>query len=82
MRPVNANAIADLAAEQFVARHAKKLCLDIEQGIFDGAERLGHHAASGRTRRGIKLGVDALVLEGVLSDHACRQALDGRAHAG
>ena len=51
MRPVDPDAIADLAAEQFVAGHAEQLCLGVEQGVFDRAQRLRHHAAGGGTRR-------------------------------
>ena len=45
------------------------------------AQCLRDYAAGGRTRCGVELRVDALVLEGVLPDHARRQALDGGADA-
>ena len=37
MRPVNANAIANFAAEQLVAGRPEQFCLRIEQGVFDRA---------------------------------------------
>ena len=58
------------------------LCLGIEQGVLDRADRLRHHAAGGRARRGIELGVDAFVLAGVLADDGRSQPLDRRRHAG
>jgi hypothetical protein len=72
MRPVYADAVADLAAEQFVAGHAERLGLDVEQRVLDRAKRQRHHAAGGGARCGEKLGIDALVMEGVLADHARR----------
>ena len=40
MRPVDPDAVADLAAEQFVAGHAQHLGLGVEQRVFDRAQRL------------------------------------------
>ena len=82
MRPVDANAIADLAAEQFVAGHPEQFCLGVEQRVFDRAERLRNDAAGGGAGRRKKLRIDAFVLEGVLSDHARRETLDRSADAG
>src|SRR5262249_35162828 len=36
--PVDANAVANLAAEQLVAGHAERLRLGIQQGILDGTQ--------------------------------------------
>ena len=52
VRPVDPDAVAHLAAEQLVAGHAQRLGLGVEQRVLDGAERLRHHAAGGRPRRG------------------------------
>ena len=52
MRPVDADAVADLAAEQFVAGHAERLGLGVEQRVLDRAQRQRHDAAGGRPRRG------------------------------
>ena len=82
VRPVDPDAVADLAAEQVVAGHAERLGLDVEQRVLDGAERQRHHAAGGRPRRGKQFGVDPLVLVSVLADHARREPLDRRGHAG
>ena len=82
MRPVDPDAVAHLAAEQFVAGHAERLGLDVEQRVLDGAERQRHHAAGGRPRCGKQFGVDPLMLKGVLADHARRQPLDRRGNAG
>src|SRR5258708_15457488 len=82
MRPVDANFVADLAAEQVVAGYAERLGLDVEQRILDGAERQRHHAAGGGARRRKQLGIDSLVLEGVLADDPCRQPLDRGSDAG
>ena len=45
VRPVHADAVAHLAAEQLVDRHAQRLGLGIEQRILDGAHRLRDDAA-------------------------------------
>ena len=62
MRPVDADAVAHLAAEQLVAGHAQRLGLGVEQRVLDRAQRLRDHAAGGGPRRAIELGKDALVL--------------------
>ena len=82
MRPVDPDAVADLAAEQFVAGHAERLGLDVEQRVLDGAERQRHHAAGGRARRGKQFGVNPLVLERVLADHPRREPFDRGRDAG
>src|ERR1700694_4251135 len=82
MRPVDANAIADFATEQFVAGHAEQFCFRVEQRVFDRAERLGYDAAGRGAGRCEKLGVDPLVLTGILPDHARRETLDRSSHAG
>ena len=82
MRPVDPDAVADLAAEQLVAGHAKRLGLGVEQCVLDSAHRQRHDAAGSRARRGKQFGIDALVLQRRLADHARRQALDHRADAG
>ena len=82
MRPVDPDTIADFAAEQFVAGHAERLGLDIEQRVLDRAERQRDHAAGGRACRGKQLRIDPLMLEGVLADHPRREPLDRRGHAG
>ena len=51
-------------------------------GVEDLAERLRHDTARSRAGGRKKLGVDALMLEHVLPDHAGGEALDCRADAG
>src|ERR1700733_3705825 len=82
MRPVDANAVADFATEQVVAGHAEHLPLDVEQGIFDRANRLGDDATGSGAGCRKELGIDSFVLESVLPDHARRQALDHGTDAG
>jgi hypothetical protein len=82
MRPIEADAVANLATEQFIAGHAEHLALDIEQRIFDRGERLGDDAAGAGTGRRKQLGMDSLVLQRVLPDHARRKPLDRRAEPG
>ena len=48
MRPVHADAIANLAAEQLVHRHAEPLGLGIEQRILYRAHGERDDAAGGR----------------------------------
>ena len=62
MRPVHRDAVAELAAEQRVARHAERLGLGVEQRVLDRAEPLGDDAAGGRAGQAGELGEDALVL--------------------
>ena len=76
MRPVDPDAVADLAAEQFVAGYSERFCFRVEQRIFDGAERLRHDAAGGGTGRCEQLGIDAFVLKRVLAHHPRREAPD------
>jgi hypothetical protein len=76
MRPVDANAIANFAAEQFVAGHTEQFCLRIEQRVFDRTKRLRNDTAGRRPCRCEKLRIDSLVLKRVLSDHPRRQTLD------
>ena len=82
MRPVDPDAVADLAAEQFVAGHAERLCFHVEQRVLDRAERQRHHAAGGRSRRGKQFGIDSFVLQRVLADDPRRQPLDRGGDAG
>src|SRR6185437_14020110 len=82
MRPVDPDAVAHLAAEQHVARDAERLGLGVEQRVLDRTQPLGDHTARGRTGRGVQLGIDALVVERALPDHARGAALDHRRHAG
>ena len=81
MRPVDPDAVADLAAEQFVAGHAQELALGVEQRVFDGAERQRHHAAGGGPRRRGQFGKDPLMRDHVLPDDAAGQPLDRGADA-
>ena len=82
MRPVERNAVAQLAAEQRVARHAERLRLGIEQRVLDRGDRLRHHAAGGRPCRRVKLRIDALVIADRLPDHFRGELGDDRADAG
>src|ERR1700730_6665461 len=51
MRPVDANAVADFAAEQFAAGHAEEFRFRVEQRVFDRSKRLRDHAAGSRAGR-------------------------------
>ena len=82
MRPVERDAVAQLAAEEHVARHAERLCLGIEQRILDRGDRLRDDTAGGGTRRRIKLRVDALVIADRLADHLGGEFCDDGADAG
>ncbi len=81
MRPVDPDAVADLASEQLVAGHAQRLRLDVEQRVLDGAERQRHHAARGRSCRRKQFRINPLMLEGVLADHTRAEPLDRSRHA-
>src|SRR5713101_1689113 len=76
MRPVDANAIANFAAEQFVAGHTEQFCFRIEQGVFDRAKRLRNDTAGRGPCCCEKLRINSLVLKRVLSDHPRRETLD------
>ncbi len=82
MRPVDPNAVADLAAEQLVAGHPEQFCFGVEQRVLDRTQRLRNDAAGRRAGRREQFGIDALVLIYILSDHASREALDRRPDAG
>ncbi len=79
MRPVDADAVANLAAEQFVHRHAQTLGLGVEQRVLDRAHRQRYDSTGRRSRRASEFGVDALVCAHVLPDHARREPRDHRA---
>ncbi len=81
VRPVHPNAIAHLAAQKLVDRHAQALGLGVEQRILDGAQRLRHDAAGARPRRAVELGIDALVLAHGLADDPRAEAVDDGADA-
>ena len=61
VRPVDHRAVAQLAAEQFVRRHAQRLCFRVDDGVLDRAERLADDAARARTRRVQQFVVQPLV---------------------
>ena len=82
MRPVDGNAVAQLAAEQLVHRHAQRLALDVEQRVLDGRDRLAHHAAARLRRLGGEHGIDQLDLHRVHADHVGHQRLDHAGEAG
>ena len=82
MRPVERDAVAQLAAEQRIDRHAERLRLGVEQRVLDRRDRLRHHAAGGRPRRGVKLGIDALVIADGLADDLRGEPRDHGADAG
>ena len=81
MRPVDPDAVADLAAEQFVAGHAEQLALGIEQGVFDRAERLRDDAAGSRGGSPRTAPHKFARAEEFLPDYARGQTLDRRADA-
>src|SRR5258707_11548507 len=76
MRPVDPDAIANLAAQQFVAGHTKPFCFRIEQRVFDRAKRLRNDTAGRGPRRREELRINPFVLKRVLSNHPRRETLD------
>ncbi len=82
MRPVHADAVADLTAEQLMDRHAEPSGLGIEQRIFDRTHGERDDAAGGRARGAVEFGVDALVRAGFLPDDPGGKPLYDGAHAG
>ena len=79
--PIHADAIANLAAEQFIHRHAQPLRLRIEQRVLDRPQGKCDDATRRRAGRAIQLGIDALVLADRLADNARCKPLNDRAHA-
>src|SRR5262245_9772919 len=82
VRPVEADTIAHLAAEELVARPAEPPGLGAEQRVLDGAQRLGADPARGRPAHAIEFGEDALMGEPRLADHAAGKARNHRPDAG
>ena len=82
MRPVDRNAVAQLAAEQLIDRHAQRLALDVEQRVLDGGDGLADDAAARLGRSGGEHGVDQLDLHRVHADHVGHQRLDHARQAG
>ena len=79
VRPVDAQAVADPAAQQFITGHAERPRLGVEQGVLDGAERLAHHSARAGPRHAGQVLADRLVVHHGLADHARRELRDDRA---
>src|SRR5271165_1887905 len=82
MRPIDPHTIAHLAAEQHITRHAQRLGLCVEQGVFDRTEPLADHPAGGRPGKAVEFRIDPLVVEDVLSDDPCGEPLDDRTDPG
>ena len=82
MRPVERQAVAHLAAEQLVDRHAERLGLDVEQRILDRGHRLLVDAARRLAGDGVLHRHDALDRPRVLADQAGRHAADHGGEAG
>jgi hypothetical protein len=82
MRPVDPHAIAHLASQQRVARHAQSLGLRIEQCVLDRPQPFRNNAAGRRPGKAIELGVDPLVVKGLLPDDPSCEALDNGATPG
>ena len=81
VRPVDPDAVADLAAQKLVAGDAQRLGLGVQKRVLDGAQGEGNDAAGGRPRDRIELRVDPLVIADRLADDAGRELLDGGADA-
>ncbi len=81
VRPVDAQAVADLAAEQFVAWHAERLGLDVEQRVLDRAERLADDAAGAGPGDAAQILADVLVVHRRLADQAMGELFDDRGDA-
>ena len=81
MRPVDPDLVADLAAQQRVARDIERLGLDVEKRVLDGAERLADDAALPGTRRIEEVLADQFMVHRALADHAVLELVDYRGDA-
>src|SRR6516165_7842050 len=82
MRPIDPNAVAYVAAEKRITRHPQRLCLGVEQRVFDGPEPLADDTARCGPGKTIELGINPLVVEDGLPDDAAGEPLDDRADTG
>src|SRR5712691_11175073 len=81
MRPVEEEPVADRPAEQLIDRDAQGLCLDVDERILDGADRLGIEPAGRLPRCGVEQRRDALHGPRVLTDETLAEPLDNAAEA-
>ena len=81
VRPVEADALADRAAEQLVDGHTEGPGLEIEQGVLDGTQRLLDDAARGLPAHRVEPGADRLVRPGIVADHLGGEPVDDRGDA-
>ncbi len=82
---VDADLVAELAAQQFVDRHAQRLALDVPQGLLDRADRGEDHASTALRpeRMVVHLGPNLLDSEGISThQHRFNQVLHHRGGAG
>src|SRR5215472_18027342 len=82
MRPIDPNAVAYVAAEKRITRHPQRLRLGVEQRVFDGPEPLADDTARCGPGKTIELGINPLVVEDGLPDHAAGEPNDDRADPG
>ena len=82
MRPVHADAVANLSAEQFVYRYAQPLCLGIKQRVLNRAHGERDEAAGRGAGCAVEFRVNALMRADFLADHAGGHPVDDSAHAG
>ena len=82
MGPVDANAVAHLAAEQLIARHAQPFRLRVEQRVLDRTEAFCDNAACRRPGHAIHQRIEPLVVVRRLADEFRSHALDHLRDAG
>ncbi len=76
MRPIEAQAVADRAAQQLVDRNPQRLRLQIDQRVLDRPDRLLVHPARRGARHAMEERGMALHRPWVHSDEASREAAD------
>jgi hypothetical protein len=60
MRPIDPDAVANFAPEQYVARDLERLGLGVEQRVLDGPQPLADDTTGGRPSEAIELGINPL----------------------
>ena len=82
MRPVDADAFSQRAAEQLENGHAVMLCLQVEQRVLDSSDRFTRDAADSRADGGVEVPVDRFGVAGILAEDDGLEAFDGGGNSG
>ena len=69
------------AAEKIAYRDAERLGLEVDAGVFNRRDRLGHHATCHVARSRIQPGADRIDAARILTDHALRHFANHRGEA-